>query len=77
MKLTENLNLYNLYVDPNFIPDKTLFISLFAPIIYEHYCLQFEMQTPSKLECVQGIEKFTKQDLLPKKQIFFYGGELW
>jgi cell division protein FtsI/penicillin-binding protein 2 len=76
MQLTENINVYNLFVDPNFLPNKSLFIEEFTPIIYDHFCVQFGMQTPSKLECVQRLEKFSQQQLLPERQIFFYGGEM-
>jgi hypothetical protein len=75
MQLTENINVYNLFVDPNFLPDEAKFIEEFAPIVYDHFCVQYEMQTPTPLECVQRIEKFSKTVLLPKRQIFFYGGD--
>jgi hypothetical protein len=38
MKLTENMTLYNLYVDPYFIKDKQRLIQEILPYVYSHLC---------------------------------------
>ena len=36
--LTQNLEVYNLFVDPKFIWDKPREIDILTPIIYTHLC---------------------------------------
>ena len=36
--LTQNLEVYNLFVDPKFIWDKPRVIDILTPIIYTHLC---------------------------------------
>jgi hypothetical protein len=39
IQLTENITLYNVFVDPAFIGDKKRFIDLLTPVIYHHLCV--------------------------------------
>jgi cell division protein FtsI/penicillin-binding protein 2 len=75
MQLTQNIKVYNLFVDPNFLPDKQRFIQDFSPILYEHFCELYGMQKPSVLECIQHIQQFIGRPLLPDRTIKFYGNE--
>lgn len=43
IQLTDNVSLYNVYVDPKFIWDKEKFISLMTPVVYQHLCVLYGM----------------------------------
>jgi len=72
IKLTENITLYNVFVDPEFVKDKVKFISVIAPIIYFHLCRQYGFIEPTKETCIKNIEGFTRIKLLPSDPSFFY-----
>jgi hypothetical protein len=72
VKLTENISMYNMYVDPKYIWDKELFINLITPVVYEHLCVLNWMDKVDKEWCVKNIEVFTNRDILPKAPEFFY-----
>lgn len=74
IKLTENITMYNLVVDPKFIWEKSRFIGIITPVVYEHLCVTFGMETMTKLQCVENIESFANKDLLPKKPELLYFG---
>ena len=71
VKLTENISLYNVYVDPKFI-DKSRLIELLTPIVYEHLCVLNGMNYVEKIDCIKNIENFALKDLLPEAPEFFY-----
>jgi cell division protein FtsI/penicillin-binding protein 2 len=75
MQLTQNIMVYNLFVDPNFLPDKQRFIQDFWPLLYEHFCVLNGMKTPTAIECIRNIESFIGQALLPDRSVKFYGSE--
>lgn len=72
VKLTENISMYNMYVDPKYIWDKELFIDLIEPVVYEHLCVLNWMNKVDKEWCIKNIETFTNRDILPKAPEFFY-----
>ena len=72
VKLTENISMYNMYVDPKYIWDKELFINLIYPVVYEHLCVLNWMNKVDKEWCIKNIETFTNRDILPKAPEFFY-----
>lgn len=72
IQLTNNIDLYTLYVDPKFIVDKDLLIQDLAPIIYDHLCVSFELEEPTQVECLEHVEQFVKEDILPNKRYIFY-----
>lgn len=74
IQLTDNINLYNIYVDPKFIWDKEKFISLMIPVIYKHFCELYGMSEVTPLQCIQHLEIFAKKQLLPVVPEFFYYG---
>jgi len=76
VKLTENINMYNVFVDPKFIRDKKKFIDIMTPIIYKHLCEVNGMKKPDKLDCIKNVEYFSQNDLLPEAPEFFYFGKI-
>ncbi len=72
IQLTNNVNLYSLYVDPKFILDKEQLIDDMSPIIYDHLCVFHELEEPTQLECLQYLEAFTKRKILPEKKYVYY-----
>lgn len=74
VQLTENITMYNVFVDPAFIWDKQQFIDIITPVIYKHLCVVNGMQQVDLRWCVQNIEKYTLTELLPDAPDFFYLG---
>lgn len=72
VKLTENISMYNVFVDPKFIGDKDRFIELFWPVAYTHFCEINGMEKVETVDCIKNLETFAKKDLLPKAPEFFY-----
>lgn len=79
VKLTENINLYDIALDPreiwkdgNWNLMKERFIELISPIVYKHLCVIHWMENVSKEECIANIEAFSNIELLPKQPEFFY-----
>ncbi len=72
VKLTENISMYNVFVDPKFIWDKDRFIELFTPIVYKHLCEINGMKKLEKIDCIKNLEVFARKDLLSKAPDFFY-----
>ena len=83
VKLTENINLYDVALDPRevgystgWILMKERFIELILPVVYKHLCVLHWMDTVSKEECIHNIESFANVELLPKEpEIFYYWSE--
>ena len=74
IQLTDNISMYNIFVDPKFIWDKTKFVDLIAPVVYQHFCELYGMQEVTQLQCVKNIEQFTQTQIIPIKPQFFYYG---
>ena len=72
VKLTENISMYNVFVDPKFIWNKDRFIELFTPIVYKHLCEIKAMKKMEKVDCIKNLEIFARKDLLSKAPDFFY-----
>ena len=82
VKLTENINLYDVAIDPReiwqgtwWVVMKDRFIELISPVVYKHLCIIHWMNEVSTEECIQNIESFANIELLPKKPDFFYFGK--
>lgn len=72
--LTENITLYNVFVDPKFVKDKERLISIMTPLVYLHLCQINGFEKTTREECVRNVESFTKKDILPKApQVMYYG----
>ncbi len=81
VKLTENINLYDIALDPREIGYgtgcvlmKDRFIELISPIVYKHLCIIHWMDNIewNKEECIKNIESFANVELLPKEPEIFY-----
>lgn len=76
LQMTENIDLYTLYVDPKFVEDKKRLINFLTPLIYDHLCVQYWITQPDDLTCMQYLEDFTSTKLLPQKEyVFYYSGD--
>ena len=85
VKLTENINLYDIALDPREIWYNTgkklmkdRFIEIISPVVYKHLCVIHWMKNIewNKEECIKNIESFANIELLPKEpEIFYYGKE--
>jgi hypothetical protein len=38
IQLTDNVSYFDIFVDPKFVPDKNVLISVLLPIVYTHLC---------------------------------------
>lgn len=82
VKLTENINLYDIALDPReiwyntgWILMKERFIDLISPIVYKHLCVIHWMDNIewNNEECIKNIESFANIELLPNEpEIFYY-----
>jgi len=74
IQLTDNITLYNVFVDPKFVWDKKSFIDIITPVVYRHFCEIYGMREMTKIDCIKNIEWFTQRQILPVKPQFFYFG---
>jgi cell division protein FtsI/penicillin-binding protein 2 len=74
IQLTDNISMYNIFVDPKFIWNKEKFIDIVAPVVYQHFCQLYGMQEVTQVECIHNIEQFTQTQIIPPKPQFFYYG---
>ncbi len=81
VKLTENINLYDIAIDPREIWFNTgwrlmkdRLIELISPVVYKHLCVIHWMNDIqwNKEECIKNIESFANVELLPKEPEIFY-----
>ena len=81
VKLTENINLYNIAIDPREIWYNTgwklmkdRFIELISPIVYKHLCVIHWMDDIlwDTEQCIKNIESFANIEILPKEPEIFY-----
>ena len=84
VKLTENINLYDVALDPreiwvdwNKVRQKDRFIELITPIVYKHLCVIHWMDNIewNTEECIKNIESFANVELIPKEPEIFYFGK--
>ena len=81
VKLTENLTLYDVALDPTLIGNtaqgvslKPRVIELLTPVVYQHLCVIYGMEQVDAEGCVRNIEVFAGIELLPKMPNLFYYG---
>ena len=81
IKLTENINLYDIAIDPReiwyntgWILMKSRLVELISPVVYKHLCVIHWMDDIQwdKEECIKNIESFANIELLPKEPEIFY-----
>lgn len=71
LQLTENVEYFTLYADPKFILDKKRVVEVLTPIIYYHFCTEYGIKAMSSYECVDNLQTFVGQQLLPEKNTFY------
>lgn len=71
-KLTENILLYNIFVDPKFVNRKPQVIEKITPLLYRHFCELNWLAKPDKEECIKNIEKFSWKKIFPEDKKLFY-----
>lgn len=77
LKLTENVTLYDIFVDPSLIYNKPRVIQILSPLLYVHLCQTKWFDSVDKEQCIKNVEQFTKQSILPKApRIMYYGSEV-
>ena len=74
IQLTDNISLYNIYIDPKFVRDKERVIDALTPVLYQHLCGIYGMEEVMPLDCIKHVELFTQKQLLPVAPEFFYYG---
>lgn len=74
LKLTDNITLYTVFVDPEFVKQKDRFITIMTPLIYMHLCQLNGFTNPSHEQCVRNVEAFTAKDILPQAPERMYYG---
>ena len=74
IQLTDNITMYNIFVDPKFIWDKEKFVDIITPVIYHHFCELYGMKEVTQIECIHNIEQFSQTQIIPTKPQFFYYG---
>jgi len=72
IQLTENVDLFTLFVDPKFVWDKETLIADIVPVLYDHFCVLHELEEPTKIECLEHFQSFMKEQYLPTKPQLFY-----
>lgn len=72
MQLTESVDLYTISIDPKYVFHKEKVIDILSPFIYQHYCSLRGTAAPTTLECMQWLESFTKEDILPPTKHQFF-----
>ena len=75
LKLTENVTLFNVFVDPSLVYDKNRLVNIIKPLVYIHLCQTNWFDTVDKETCVKNLETFTKKSLLPLAPTLFYYGD--
>lgn len=74
IKLTENIDFFNIFIDPKYVTNKTELVKTITPLVYKHLCSINGFNQPTNIECIKNIEIFTNQEILPKApEIFYYG----
>ena len=75
LKLTENVTLYNIFIDPSLVFDKPRLINIITPLLYLHFCQTNGFDQVDKETCVKNIEAFTNQEILPVAPLLYYYGD--
>jgi len=74
LQMTENVKYFTLFMDPKFMETdehKRRIIDILTPITYEHFCINYGIEEPDKLGCIENIEKFVWESLLPEKNTYY------
>jgi cell division protein FtsI/penicillin-binding protein 2 len=75
--VTKNISVYDIFIEPQYFnseANKEKFVALLTPYVYEHLCVQYGVLSMTPEQCVQNLEAFTDEELLPQRPEFFYFG---
>ena len=72
LKMTENIDLYTLFVDPKFVWNKDKLLADLTPLLFDHFCVLYELVEPSPRQCIENLQWFIKQKILPDQPQVFY-----
>lgn len=65
IQLTDNIDYFTLFIDPKYVLNKSALLQVLTPILYEHFCQISGVETVTQQQCIENLEKFTRQDLIP------------
>jgi cell division protein FtsI/penicillin-binding protein 2 len=74
IQMTENVELFWLFVDPKYVvteAQKQQAIAILTPITYDHFCVDHGLDSPTKLECIQHLQQFLWEELLPQEDRYY------
>ncbi len=71
-KLTENIDIYTLFIDPWLVNEQEKFVEKVTPVLYEHFCVTYWLETPDEIECIRNIEDFSWEQILPEEEQTFF-----
>lgn len=74
LQMTDNVKYFTLFIDPKFIENeehKEGIIDILTPITYDHLCVNYGIEEPNKLDCIENLEAFIGEPLLPEKNTFY------
>lgn len=72
IQLTQNIELFTLFVDPHFVEDKERVIDFLTPLVYEHLCVHYGVDLQDRYDCMRNLENYAWVELLPEKQVVYY-----
>ena len=72
ISMTQNINMYELYVDPFIIYNKEKTVKILTPILYDHFCTRNLLEKPEPKVCIKNVESFIWKDIIEKKESEFY-----
>ncbi len=76
LKLTENVTLYTMFIDPSLVYDKQRLIQIMSPLLYVHFCQLYGFDVvDDKAACIRNIEQFTTSTILPVAPVVDYYGQ--
>lgn len=75
LALTQNIEIYNLFIDPKFVRDKARVIDILSPVLYTHLCQKNGLDDVDTLGCINNIERFAQIQILPVPKTVFYTKE--
>lgn len=73
IQLTNNTEIFDIFVDPRFVLDKEKLVAELTPILIEHFCPEGSWSVfLDPLTCLTNLERYSGKLLLPKKPELFY-----
>ncbi len=78
ISLATNADIYSIFADPKFVWDVERVVDILTPSLYTHFCELYWLNKVTKEQCIQNIEIFTKDTILPRPKVVYYSlQDLW